>query len=55
MEQWSNKGTKVTFIPESDVYRLVMKSKLPDAERNIQIHWCFGRRGINGLLDSYPI
>lgn len=33
MEHWSNKGTKVTFIPESDVYRLVMKSKLPDAEQ----------------------
>jgi prophage antirepressor-like protein len=25
-------GVEVTFIPESDVYRLVMRSKLPSAE-----------------------
>lgn len=32
IEHWSNKGTTVLVIPESDIYRLVMKSKLPNAE-----------------------
>lgn len=32
MEHPSNKGTQVNIIPESDVYRLVMRSKLSQAE-----------------------
>lgn len=33
MEHPSNKGTYINLITESDVYRLTMKSKLPNAEQ----------------------
>ena len=33
MEHPSNKGTYINLIPESDLYRLTMKSKLPRAEK----------------------
>lgn len=33
MEHPKNKGTFINIIPESDVYRLTMKSKLPNAEQ----------------------
>lgn len=33
MEHPTNKGTYINIIPESDVYRLTMKSKLPNAEQ----------------------
>lgn len=33
MEHPSNKGTYINLIPESDLYRLTMKSKLPLAEK----------------------
>lgn len=33
MEHPSNKGTYINLIPESDMYRLTMKSKLPSAEK----------------------
>ena len=33
MEHPTNKGTYINIIPESDVYRLSMKSKLPNAEQ----------------------
>lgn len=33
MEHPSNKGTILNIIPESDLYRLVMKSKMPQAEQ----------------------
>lgn len=33
MEHPTSKGTLVNLIPESDVYRLTMKSKLPNAEQ----------------------
>lgn len=32
MEHPTNKGTYINLIPESDLYRLTMKSKLPNAE-----------------------
>lgn len=33
MEHPSNKGTYINIIPESDMYRLTMRSKLPNAEQ----------------------
>lgn len=33
MEHPTNKGTIINIIPESDLYRLTMKSQLPDAEK----------------------
>ena len=33
MEHPYNKGTYINMIPESDMYRLTMKSKLPNAEQ----------------------
>lgn len=33
MEHPTNKGTLINIIPESDLYRLTMKSQLPDAEK----------------------